>query len=185
MTDTLLRVAGVEHIIIGMPHRGRLNLLTGMLEFPPAALFHKIKGGSELPEGYIAAGDVISHLSEPLISFLWSAQCSSAYSRLAKSSVCRSCKAGEGLAAAESIAPRSSQSSCIGQDTGEAVCAAEDAGADGRDRLPAGRPRDVCAATWRRELHGAGYRNGRTWAECVKEISGRLWDADWMGAGIR
>ena len=75
MTDTLLRVAGVEHIIIGMPHRGRLNLLTGMLEFPPSALFHKIKGGSELPEGYIAAGDVISHLSEPLISFLWSAQC--------------------------------------------------------------------------------------------------------------
>ena len=83
MTDTLLRVAGVEHIIIGMPHRGRLNLLTGMLEFPPSALFHKIKGGSELSEGYIAAGDVISHLSEPLISFLWYAQCSSAYSRLA------------------------------------------------------------------------------------------------------
>ncbi|RPD70915.1 dehydrogenase E1 and transketolase domain-containing protein 1 [Lentinus tigrinus ALCF2SS1-7] len=56
--------AGVEHIIIGMPHRGRLNLLTGMLEFPPSALFHKIKGGSELPEGYgAAAGDVISHLT--------------------------------------------------------------------------------------------------------------------------
>ena len=46
-----------------MPHRGRLNLLTGMLQFPPSALFHKIKGGSELPEEYGAAGDVISHLS--------------------------------------------------------------------------------------------------------------------------
>ena len=63
--DTLTScTAGVEHLIIGMPHRGRLNLLTGLLEFPPSALFHKIKGGSELPEGYEASGDVISHLSE-------------------------------------------------------------------------------------------------------------------------
>ena len=60
----ILYVAGIEHIIVGMPHRGRLNLLTGMLQFPPSALFHKIKGGSELPEQYGAAGDVISHLSE-------------------------------------------------------------------------------------------------------------------------
>ncbi|OSD05011.1 dehydrogenase E1 and transketolase domain-containing protein 1 [Trametes coccinea BRFM310] len=55
--------AGVEHIIIGMPHRGRLNFLTGLLKYPPSALFHKIKGGSELPEEYGAAGDVISHLT--------------------------------------------------------------------------------------------------------------------------
>ncbi|KAH9848789.1 dehydrogenase E1 and transketolase domain-containing protein 1 [Lenzites betulinus] len=55
--------AGVEHIIVGMPHRGRLNLLTGLLEFPPAALFHKIKGGSEVPEEYSVSGDVISHLT--------------------------------------------------------------------------------------------------------------------------
>ncbi|KAH9887940.1 dehydrogenase E1 and transketolase domain-containing protein 1 [Cubamyces lactineus] len=55
--------AGVEHIIIGMPHRGRLNLLAGLLEFPPSALFHKIKGGSEVPEEYGAVGDVISHLT--------------------------------------------------------------------------------------------------------------------------
>ena len=26
---------GVTDIIIGMPHRGRLNLLTGLLKFPP------------------------------------------------------------------------------------------------------------------------------------------------------
>ena len=25
-----------------MPHRGRLNLLTGLLDFPPTALFHKV-----------------------------------------------------------------------------------------------------------------------------------------------
>ena len=70
---------GVQHIVVGrskveiasrpandkmtaMPHRGRLNLLTGLLEFPPTALFHKIKGGSELPDEYGGEGDVISHL---------------------------------------------------------------------------------------------------------------------------
>ena len=72
---------GVQHIILGMSrnlsisclyiintgtlamsHRGRLNLLTGLLEYPPTALFHKIKGGSEFPEEYGVEGDVISHL---------------------------------------------------------------------------------------------------------------------------
>jgi probable 2-oxoglutarate dehydrogenase E1 component DHKTD1 len=47
-----------------MPHRGRLNLLTDLLKFDPTALFHKIKGNSELPLGLGATGDVISHLSE-------------------------------------------------------------------------------------------------------------------------
>ena len=45
-----------------MPHRGRLNLLTDLLKYPPRALFHKIKGNSELPEWLGATGDVISHL---------------------------------------------------------------------------------------------------------------------------
>jgi probable 2-oxoglutarate dehydrogenase E1 component DHKTD1 len=47
-----------------MPHRGRLNLLTDLLKFDPTALFHKIKGNSELPLELGATGDVISHLSE-------------------------------------------------------------------------------------------------------------------------
>jgi 2-oxoglutarate dehydrogenase complex dehydrogenase (E1) component-like enzyme len=54
--------AGVRHIVLAMPHRGRLNLLTGLLQMSPASLFHKIKGGYEFPEGLGAAGDVISHL---------------------------------------------------------------------------------------------------------------------------
>ncbi|KAI0063865.1 2-oxoglutarate dehydrogenase, E1 component [Artomyces pyxidatus] len=54
--------AGVQQIILAMPHRGRLNLLTGLLEYSPAALFHKIKGGFEIPEDLGAVGDVISHL---------------------------------------------------------------------------------------------------------------------------
>lgn len=49
-----------------MPHRGRLNLLTDLLQFSPSALFHKIKGGSEVPEGISASGDVISHLGKYL-----------------------------------------------------------------------------------------------------------------------
>lgn len=45
-----------------MPHRGRLNLLTGLLEYDPIALFHKIKGGSEVDESLDVSGDVLSHL---------------------------------------------------------------------------------------------------------------------------
>ncbi|XP_071454032.1 2-oxoadipate dehydrogenase complex component E1 [Hetaerina americana] len=54
---------GVEQIVFCMPHRGRLNLLTGMLKFPPAALFRKLKGHSEFPDGLKGSGDVISHLT--------------------------------------------------------------------------------------------------------------------------
>lgn len=53
---------GIKDVIIGMPHRGRLNLLCDLLKFPYAALFHKMKGHSELPAGTFASGDVISHL---------------------------------------------------------------------------------------------------------------------------
>lgn len=38
--------------------------MTDLLQFSPAALFHKIKGGSEVPEGISASGDVISHLGK-------------------------------------------------------------------------------------------------------------------------
>ena len=62
---------------LAMPHRGRLNLLTVLLQYSPAGLFHKIKGGSELPGDLGAEGDVLSHLggyfllcdvSSPLLS---------------------------------------------------------------------------------------------------------------------
>lgn len=71
--DALFSVAaraGVEHIVLAMPHRGRLNLLTGLLRLPPASLFHKIKGGYEIPEELGAAGDVVSHLvASPTLSY--------------------------------------------------------------------------------------------------------------------
>ncbi|KAL0576101.1 hypothetical protein V5O48_005875 [Marasmius crinis-equi] len=60
---SLTSISGaVSHIIVAMPHRGRLNFLTDLLNYSPTALFHKIRGGSEFPEDLGVEGDVISHL---------------------------------------------------------------------------------------------------------------------------
>src|SRR3982074_1238927 len=37
---------GVKEIVVGMPHRGRLNVLTQVMGKPHRALFHEFKGGS-------------------------------------------------------------------------------------------------------------------------------------------
>ncbi|XP_078113440.1 2-oxoadipate dehydrogenase complex component E1 [Sander vitreus] len=55
--------SGVTDIVIGMPHRGRLNLLTGLLKFPPELMFRKMRGLSEFPDTSSAIGDVLSHLT--------------------------------------------------------------------------------------------------------------------------
>ncbi|KAJ3272834.1 putative 2-oxoglutarate dehydrogenase E1 component DHKTD1, mitochondrial, partial [Blyttiomyces sp. JEL0837] len=55
---------GVRDIILGMPHRGRLNLLTDLLKYNPQALFHKVKGNSEFPEDLPGCADVLSHLAQ-------------------------------------------------------------------------------------------------------------------------
>nr|XP_034185843.1 probable 2-oxoglutarate dehydrogenase E1 component DHKTD1 homolog, mitochondrial isoform X1 [Osmia lignaria] len=52
----------LKYIVLCMPHRGRLNFLTGMLNFPPEKLFRKLRGFSEFPDNVITSGDVISHL---------------------------------------------------------------------------------------------------------------------------
>lgn len=55
----------IEHLIIGMPHRGRLNLLACLLGQDPALIFNKCQGEPELDlrEAWMATGDVLSHLS--------------------------------------------------------------------------------------------------------------------------
>jgi probable 2-oxoglutarate dehydrogenase E1 component DHKTD1 len=59
----------MTHIILAMPHRGRLNLLTGLLEYDPAALLHKVKGGAEAQiHGETTSGDVLSHLGTYMLS---------------------------------------------------------------------------------------------------------------------
>ena len=53
---------GVKEICIGMPHRGRLNVLTQVMGKPHRALFHEFKGGSATPDEIEGSGDVKYHL---------------------------------------------------------------------------------------------------------------------------
>ena len=53
---------GLKEIVLGMPHRGRLNVLTNVLVKPYRALFHEFKGGSANPEDVEGSGDVKYHL---------------------------------------------------------------------------------------------------------------------------
>lgn len=39
---------GISDVVLGMPHRGRLNLLTGLLQQPPALVFRYLKKLNEL-----------------------------------------------------------------------------------------------------------------------------------------
>ncbi|CAH1791072.1 unnamed protein product [Owenia fusiformis] len=52
----------VEDVVMCMPHRGRLNLLATMLEFPAVIMFQKMKGLPEFPPNVDCKGDVLSHL---------------------------------------------------------------------------------------------------------------------------
>ncbi|MDB5484860.1 MAG: 2-oxoglutarate dehydrogenase component, partial [Tardiphaga sp.] len=53
---------GVKEIVVGMPHRGRLNVLTQVMGKPHRALFHEFKGGSANPDEVEGSGDVKYHL---------------------------------------------------------------------------------------------------------------------------
>ena len=53
---------GVEEIIIGMPHRGRLNVLVNMMGKPYQAIFSEFQGIMSNPEDVQGSGDVKYHL---------------------------------------------------------------------------------------------------------------------------
>src|SRR6267378_1173677 len=53
---------GVKEVVVGMPHRGRLNVLTQVMGKPHRALFHEFKGGSANPDAVEGSGDVKYHL---------------------------------------------------------------------------------------------------------------------------
>ena len=53
---------GVEDIVIGMPHRGRLNVLAAVMGKPYQVIFHEFQGGSSLPSDIEGSGDVKYHL---------------------------------------------------------------------------------------------------------------------------
>jgi 2-oxoglutarate dehydrogenase E1 component len=53
---------GVQEIVFGMAHRGRLNVLTQVMGKPHRALFNEFKGGSWKPDDVEGSGDVKYHL---------------------------------------------------------------------------------------------------------------------------
>ena len=53
---------GIKDIILGMPHRGRLNVLCNVMSKPFRAVFNEFKGGSSKPDEVEGSGDVKYHL---------------------------------------------------------------------------------------------------------------------------
>jgi len=53
---------GVKEIVIGMPHRGRLNVLAAVMGKPYHHIFHEFHGGSVTPDDVGGSGDVKYHL---------------------------------------------------------------------------------------------------------------------------
>ena len=54
--------AGVNEIVIGMSHRGRLNVLANVMAKPLRVIFHEFAGGSANPDQIGGSGDVKYHL---------------------------------------------------------------------------------------------------------------------------
>src|SRR6187455_571294 len=53
---------GMKEIVLGMAHRGRLNVLSQVMGKPHRAIFHEFKGGSITPDEVVGSGDVKYHL---------------------------------------------------------------------------------------------------------------------------
>ena len=63
--ESIIKVGGaggVREIVIGMPHRGRLNVLANVMQKPFQAIFHEFSGGSSNPDDVGGSGDVKYHL---------------------------------------------------------------------------------------------------------------------------
>lgn len=57
--------AEIDAVVLGMPHRGKLNLLTTMLQTRPAKIFRKFKGQPEFPDDvHNVMCDIASHFSK-------------------------------------------------------------------------------------------------------------------------
>jgi 2-oxoglutarate dehydrogenase E1 component len=53
---------GVKEIVLGMAHRGRLNVLANVMAKPYRQIFHEFQGGGALPSDVQGSGDVKYHL---------------------------------------------------------------------------------------------------------------------------
>ncbi|HWU76822.1 MAG TPA: 2-oxoglutarate dehydrogenase E1 component [Rhodanobacter sp.] len=65
MIDDVVRAAGdngIKELVIGMAHRGRLNVLVNILGKPPKTLFDEFEGKFEHPDDPAHSGDVKYHM---------------------------------------------------------------------------------------------------------------------------
>ncbi|MBT4218944.1 MAG: 2-oxoglutarate dehydrogenase E1 component, partial [Rhodospirillaceae bacterium] len=53
---------GVKEVVLGMPHRGRLNVLASIMAKPYIAMFSEFQGISSKPDDIMGSGDVKYHL---------------------------------------------------------------------------------------------------------------------------
>ena len=53
---------GLKEIVLGMAHRGRLNVLTNVMGKPFTSVFSEFQGQSSMPEDVLGSGDVKYHL---------------------------------------------------------------------------------------------------------------------------
>lgn len=53
---------GAKDIVLGMPHRGRLNVLSAVMGKPYHVIFHEFRGGSATPDDVAGSGDVKYHM---------------------------------------------------------------------------------------------------------------------------
>ncbi|MCS6985946.1 MAG: 2-oxoglutarate dehydrogenase E1 component [Sphingomonadaceae bacterium] len=63
--ESIIKVGGargVKEMVIGMAHRGRLNVLANVMQKPFQAIFHEFSGGSAHDEDVGGSGDVKYHL---------------------------------------------------------------------------------------------------------------------------
>jgi 2-oxoglutarate dehydrogenase E1 component len=63
--ETILRRGAqmdVQEVVIGMAHRGRLNVLANLMQKPLEAIFHEFQGGAATPDEIGGSGDVKYHL---------------------------------------------------------------------------------------------------------------------------
>ena len=53
---------GIKEVVLGMPHRGRLNVLAGIMRKPYVAIFSEFQGVASSPDDVQGSGDVKYHL---------------------------------------------------------------------------------------------------------------------------
>ena len=63
--ESIIKVGGslgINEVVFGMPHRGRLNMLGNVMQKPFRVIFHEFAGGSANPDDIGGSGDVKYHL---------------------------------------------------------------------------------------------------------------------------